>query len=47
MLEVADWGMESSSCFGHGHWSLIYPCSEFLLTILILKVQRTSISFKS
>ena len=33
-----------------GHWrflSLIHPYSEFLLSILILKVQQTSISFKS
>merc|ERR1712112_544868 len=31
----------------HGHWSLVHPYSEFWLSILILKVQRTSLSFKS
>ena len=47
MLEVPDWGLASWSWFGYGHWSLIYPWSKFWLSILILKVQRTSISFKS
>ena len=47
MLEVPDWGLESSFWFGYGHWSLIHLCSEFWLSILILKVQRTSMSFKS
>ena len=47
MLEVPDWGMTSWSWFGYGHWSLIYPWSKFWLSILILKVQRTSMSFKS
>ena len=46
-LEVPDWGLASWSWFGYGHWSLIYPWSEFWLSILILKVQRTSMSFKS
>ena len=46
MLEVPDWGLASWSWLGYGHWSLIYPCSEFWLSILILKVQRTSLSFK-
>ena len=36
-----------SSCFLFGQWSLIYLCSKFCLYILILKVQRTSMSFKS
>ena len=47
MLEVPDWGLASWSWFGYGHWSLIYPWSKFWLSILILKVQRTSMSFKS
>ena len=47
LLEVPEWGLVSWSWFGYGHWSLIYPCSEFWLSILILKVQRTSMSFKS
>ena len=47
MLEVPDWGLASWSWFGYGHWSLIHPWSEFWLSILILKVQRTSMSFKS
>ncbi len=46
-LEVPDWGLASWSWFGYGHLSLIYPWSEFWLSILILKVQRTSMSFKS
>ena len=47
MLEVPDCGLVSWSWFGYGHWSLIYSCSKFWLSILILKVQRTSMSFKS
>ena len=47
MLEVPDWGLASWSWFGYGHWSLIYPWSKFWLSILILKVQRSSMSFKS
>ena len=46
-LEVPDWGLASWSWFGYGHWSLIHPWSEFWLSILILRVQRTSMSFKS
>ena len=46
-LEVPDWGLVTLSWFRYGHWSLIDPCSEFWLSILILKVQRTSMSFKS
>ena len=46
-LEVPDRGLASWSWFGYGHWSLIHPFSKFLLSILILKVQRTSMSFKS
>ena len=47
MLKVLDWGLASWSWFGYGHWSLVDPCSKFWLCILILKVQRTSLSFKS
>ena len=46
-LEVPDWGLASWSLFGYGHWSLIYLCSEFWLSTMLLKVQRTSMSFKS
>ena len=46
-LEVPDWGLESWSWFGYGHWSLIHPWSKFWLSILILKVQRISMSFTS
>ena len=46
-LDVLDWGLTSWSWFGYGHWSLVDPCSEFWLYILILKVQRISMSFKS
>ena len=34
MLEVPDLGLVSWSWFGYGHWSLIYPWSKFLLSIL-------------
>ena len=47
MLEVPDWALTSWSWFGYGHWSLTHQWSAFGLSILILKVQRTSISFKS
>ena len=46
-LEVPDWGLASWSWFGYDHWPLIYPWSKFWLSILILKVQRTSMSLKS
>ena len=46
-LEVPDWGLASWSWFGYGHYSLIYTWSKFWLSILILKVKRTSMSFKS
>ena len=39
-------GLASLSWFGYGQWALIYPWSKFGLSILIFKVQRTSISFK-
>ena len=47
MLEVPDWSLASSYWFGYGHRSLIYPWLEFWLSILILNVQRTFMSFKS
>ena len=47
MLDVPDWGLASWYWFGYGHLSLVHPYSEFWLSILILKVQRTSMSFKS
>ena len=46
-LEGFDLGLASWSRFEYGHWSLTHPWSEFWLSILILKVQRTSMSFKS
>ena len=46
-LEVPDWGLASWYWFGYGHWSLVHPYSKFWLSILILKVQRTCMSFKS
>ena len=33
--------------FWYGQWSLIHPYSKFRLSIFILKVQRSSMSFKS
>ena len=47
MLKVPDWGLASWSWFGYGHWSLIHPYFQFWISILILKAQRTSMSFKS
>ena len=46
MVEVPDWGLASGFWLGYGHWSLVHPCSKFWLPILILKMQRTSMSFK-
>ena len=46
-LEVPDWGFAPWDWFGYGHWSLFHPGSKFWLSILILKMQRTSMSFKS
>ena len=46
-LYVPDAGEVSWSWFGYGHWSLLHPCARFWPSILILKVQRTSMSFKS
>ena len=47
MLHFVDWSFASSSWFWYGLWSLIHQCSKFWLSILILKVQGTSMSFKS
>ena len=47
MLEVPDWGLASWSLFRFFNWSMIHPCSYLGLSILVLKVQRTSLSFKS
>ena len=46
-LGVPDLTLASWYWFGYGHWSLVHPYSKFGLSILILKVQRTSMSFKS
>ena len=46
-LEVPDWGLACWSWFGYGHWSWIQPWSKLWLSILIFKVQRTTMSFKS
>ena len=46
-LKIPDWGLTSWSWPEYGHWSLRHPWSEFWLSILLLKVQRTSMSFKS
>ena len=47
MLEVPDWGFVTWPWFWYSHWSLVFPYAKFWLSILILKVQRTSMSFKS
>ena len=47
MLEVPDWGLASWYWFGYGHWSLVHMYSKFWLSILVFKVQRTSMSLKS
>ena len=46
-LEVSDWALAFWLWFGYGHLSLIHQCSKYQLSILILKLQRTSMSFKS
>ena len=46
-LEVPDWGFASWYWFGYGHWSFVHLCSNFWLSIMILNVQRTSMSFTS
>ena len=47
MLDIIEWCFGSWSWFGYVHWSFTHPWSEYWLSILILKVQRTSMSFKS
>ena len=47
VLEVLDWSLASWSWFGYGHWLLIYPWSQFWLSILILTVQWAFMSLKS
>ena len=47
MLEAPEWGLLPLSWFGYGYWSLIHSYSELWLSILILKEQRKSTSFKS
>ena len=47
MLNIPDLGYASWSWFRYGQWSLIHQWSDFWLSVLILKVQRTSMSFKS
>ena len=47
MLEVSNWASISKSWSGYGHLSLIHPYSKICLSIFILKVQRTSMYFKS
>ena len=46
-LEVLYLGFESWCLSGYGHSSLIHLWSKFWLSIFILKVQRTSMNFKS
>ena len=46
-LGVPECSLASWSLFGYGHWSMIHPWSKFWLSILVLKVQRTLLSFKS
>ena len=47
MLEVPEGSLASWYWFGYGHWSVIYQWSTLGLSILILKMQRTSMSFMS
>ena len=46
MMEVPDYGLVFWTKLGYGFWSLIDPHSEFWLSLLILKVKRTTMSFK-
>ena len=46
-LEVPKWGLSSWSLFGYFNLSLLHPCSELWLSILILKMLRTFKSFIS
>ena len=47
MPDVPAWYLSFGHWFGYGQYSLVHPCSEFWLSILILKMQRTSMSIKS
>ena len=47
MLELPDWGLGSWPWFGYDQWSLIHQWSKCWIVILILKVERTLMSFKS
>ena len=40
-------GFGSWFWFGYSHWSLMYLCSKFRLSILSFKMLRSSMSFKS
>ena len=46
-LEVSDWGLTVLFWFVYGCWCLVNLCSEVGPSILILKVKRTSLSFKT
>ena len=46
-LEVPDCGLASWYWFGYGHWPSVHPYAKFWLSILILKLQRSSMSFKA
>ena len=46
-LEVPDWGFAFEYLFEYWQWSLVHSWSQFWLSIFILKVQRTPMSFKS
>ena len=47
LLEVHDWGLGLWPWLGCSHWSLMHQFSEFWLSFLILRVQRTCMSFES
>ena len=47
MLEVPDLSLTFWSSFGFGHWCLIRYYAKFPLFILIMKVQRKFMSFRS
>ena len=42
MLEVPDQSLASWPWLGYHYWSLVHPCSEFWLPILMLKMQSHS-----
>ena len=46
-MEVSVWGLASWSWFAYICWCLIHQWSKFLISILNLEVQKTSMSFKS